>query len=675
MRAITLPGVRSCGAARTVAREASGSWVTVALVAIAALATVLNTWSLSANGYGNSYYAAASLAASKSWSAAFFGSLDAGNFITVDKPPLATFVSGLSVRLFGLSPWSVLLPQAIAGVAAVVILFQTVRRSFGPVAAVIAGVVMALTPVAVLIFRQNQPDALLTLLLVAAAAVFWRGVETGRMRWAIAASVLLGFAFLTKYLQAYLVVPAFALVWIVEARASLRRRIAGLFAAGLALLVASGWWVVLVDLIPASARPYVGGSTTNSALELLLGYDGFQRIFGFLRGGRFGRPAGADGGFFGGPGGFGGGLPFGTAPGGFGFGGAPGVFRLFTPEFIGQVGWLIPVALFALVVGLVLHARAPRGGVRAAYLFWGTWLLGAAAVLSFMSGIIHSYYTVMLAPAIAALIGAAVVDLWRLRSRSILGSAGLAAMFFGSAWIGSRILALTPGFAPGLATAALLAAVAASAAMLLPAARSRRLAVAGVAVGMAAMLAGPAAYAAETVTTPTGGAMPSAGPSIQGFRRGGGGVFVRRANGVPQALTPPSGFAPRGPRGGGPGEASSEPSALTDFLVRNRGGATWVVAVRGAQQAASLELATREPVMAMGGFSGSDPAPTLDQLKAYVASGRLRYVLIGGRGGFGGFDGGRGDASAVDAWVQQNGTPVDLPGVSGTLYDLGAQRY
>src|SRR5438445_1430092 len=325
-------------------RADEASWVRPAQLGLAALAAVLYIVNLTVSGFANTYYSAAALAASKSWSAWFFGSFDAANFITVDKPPLATMLMGLSVRLFGLSPLSILAPQALAGVATVVVLFQAVRRSFGPVAGVIAAVVMALTPVAVLMFRFNNPDAILTLLLVCAAWAVVRGLEGGRFRWAILTSVLVGLAFLTKYLQAYLVLPAFALVWLVAAHGSLRRRIAGLAIAGMTTLIASGWWVVIVDSIPAALRPYIGGSTNNSALDLLLGYDGLSRIFGFLSG-RFGI-AGCGGGVDGG--------------GGAGFGGTPGLFRLFNSEFVGQISWLIPFAVVALLAGLIIHMRGSR---------------------------------------------------------------------------------------------------------------------------------------------------------------------------------------------------------------------------------------------------------------------------------------------------------------------------
>ncbi|MEK6225429.1 MAG: glycosyltransferase family 39 protein [Chloroflexota bacterium] len=647
MRTLSLSPVRLFPTARERATPRPDAWVRPALAAVTALAAFLYFWHLSINGYANTYYSAAALAASESWKAWFFGSFDAGSFITVDKPPLSTMLMGLSVRLFGLSSFSILAPQALAGVATVVVLFQAVRRSFGPVAGLIAAVVMALTPVAVLMFRFNNPDAVLTLLLVSTAWAVLRGLENGRFRWAILASVLIGLAFLTKYLQAYLVLPAFALVWLVAAHGHLRRRIAGLAIAAVTTLVASGWWVAIADSIPAALRPYIGGSTNNSTLDLLFGYDGLSRIFGFLRG-RFG----IDGG--------GGGVDGG---GGAGFGGTPGLFRLFNSEFVGQISWLIPFAVIALIAGLVIHARAQRTDrARGGYLLWGGWFLVTAGVFSYMSGIIHPYYTVALAPAIAALVGAGTVDLWRLRSRSIFGGIGLAVAVLVTAFWGARLLATTPAFATGLGTVALVAAFVAAAVLVVPAriGLGRASLVAAV-VALAAVLAGPFAYSLDTVASVNDGALPSAGPAVAGtFGGPGGGVFGRGGDGAVV-------------RGGGPGQATTTSASLVDFLVANKGDATWIVAVSGSQEAGSIELASGEAVMAMGGFSGSDPAPTLAQLQEYVRSGQLRYILIGGGGGPGGGFGG-GGSSSIASWVAANGTVVNVAGGFGTLYDLAAAK-
>ena len=364
----------------------------LALPSLTALAAVLYLVNLSVSGWANTYYALAAHAASQSWSALFFGSLDASNFITLDKPPLAILPMAVSVKLLGLSSFSVLLPQALLGVGTVVVLYLAVRRAFGERAAVLAGLVAAITPVAVLIFRYDNPDAMLTFLLVSAAWALGRGLENGRIRWALLAATLVGLGFLTKYLQAYVVLPAFALTWLVCAPGTLWRRLGGLLASGLAVLAASGWWVAIVQLIPAAARPYIGGSNGNSVLELIFGYDGLGRIFGNSPGGSALSSA-LDG------------LAGGAAAGRGGptFSGAPGLLRLFNDQLGGQIAWLLPAALLAVGVCLVAWRRVGRTDPRmAGVVLWGGWLLTHAAVFSLMSGIIHSYYAVAMAPAIGS---------------------------------------------------------------------------------------------------------------------------------------------------------------------------------------------------------------------------------------------------------------------------------
>ena len=356
---------------------------------------VLYIWGLSASGWANAFYSAAAQAGGQSWEAWFFGSSDAANSITVDKTPAALWVTGLSVRLFGLSSWSILVPQALMGVASVGLLYTIVRRTVGHTgghaAGLLAGAALALTPVAVLMFRFNNPDALLVLLLVAAAYAVLRAVEAGRTRWLLLAAALVGFGFLTKMLQAFLVLPAFAAVWLLAAPVGIGRRLRDLALAGLTLLVSAGWWVLVVELWPADSRPYIGGSQTNSVLELVFGYNGFGRLTGD---------------------------EVGSVGGGPGRGwGETGITRLFDSEMGGQAAWMLPAALVLLVVLLWWTRRAPRTDrLRAAAVVWGGWLIVTAVVFSFMAGIFHSYYLVALAPAIAALVGIGTVTLWRDRA-------------------------------------------------------------------------------------------------------------------------------------------------------------------------------------------------------------------------------------------------------------------
>jgi 4-amino-4-deoxy-L-arabinose transferase-like glycosyltransferase len=638
------------------------AWVRPAFAAVLALAAVLYVWNLTVSGYANTYYSAAALAASQSWSAWFFGSFDASNFITVDKPPLSTMVMGLAVRLFGMSSWTILLPEALAGVAAVGVLFLAVKRSFGPVTGTIAAVVMALTPAAVLMFRFNNPDALLTLLLVLSAWALLRSLENGSYRWMLLAAGCVGAAFLTKYLQAYLVLPGYALVFGFSANTTLRRRLVGLVLAMVTVLVTSGWWVAIVQMLPAGSRPFIGGSTTGSPLDLIFGYDGLGRIFG------------ASG-------------PAGGVGNGGGFSGDVGPLRLFNDQMFGQIAWLIPLAIACLVVGLFRRRWAQRTDPAfAGYLLWGSWFVVTALVFSYMSGIIHSYYAVALAPAIGALVGAGLVDLWHSRLRIWLGGVAVGAVCLASAWFGATLLDRTPSFDPGLgpvaitlAALALLVLVVASLPALAERAAVKKIALAAAGVGICATLLAPAAYAIDTTGIAYGGGDPHPGPGASGDiggggfasgagfasgggpSLGGGGTFAGGSGGTGLGTGATAGLPGDG---GGLGGNTSD-SALLNYLVANRGSARWIVAADSAQQAGSIEIATGLPVMAMGGFTGSDPAPTLDQLKAYIASGELRFVLAsGGGGGFGG----AADSSSRTAWVTSACKAVDYGG-SASLYD------
>jgi len=631
-------------------------WVRPALAGVLALAAVLYLWNLTVSGYANTYYSAAALAASQSWSAWFFGSFDAANFITVDKPPLSTMLMGLSVRVFGLSSLSILVPEALAGVATVGVLFLAVKRSFGAAAATIAAVVMALTPAAVLIFRFNNPDALLTLLFVLSAWALLRSLEHGSYRWMAIAAACVGFAFLTKYLQAYLVLPGYALVFGFSANTTLRRRMVGLGLALAVVPVTSGWWVAIVQMLPAGSRPFIGGSTTGSPLDLIFGYDGLGRIFG------------ASG-------------PGGAGAGGASFSGDVGPLRLFNDQMFGQIAWFIPLSIVCLVVGLYRRRWAERTDrALAGYLLWGSWLIVTAIVFSYMSGIIHSYYAVALAPAVAALVGAGLVELWGTRLRFWLGGIAVGIVCLGTAWFGATLLDRTPTFAPGLGPAAIVIAALALVALVaasLPAIAGRpavkRLALAAAGIGICATLVAPAAYALDTIGTAYGGGDPHPGPGAASTVGGAGGF-----GGTGGAPGGAAGGATSGLPGDGGGlGGSTSDTALLDYLVNNRGTATWIVAAGSAQEAGSIELATRLPVMAMGGFTGSDPAPTLAQLEGYIASGKLRYVLAsgaggGGGGGFGGAAGGglggSTDASSITSWVTSTCKLVDYGG-SSTLYD------
>ena len=312
------------------------AWVRPCLLALLLGTAVLYLWGLGASGWANTYYSAAVQAATKSWKAFFFGSFDASNAVTVDKSPLFLWPMALTARVFGVSSWSILVPEALEGVAAVGVLYLAVRRWFSAGSALLAGAVLALTPVAALMFRFNNPDAALVLLLVVGAYGMIRAVERGSTWWLVFAFSMVGCGFLAKMLQALLVLPAFGLVYLIAAPVSMWKRVWQLTAACAALLVSAGWWIAIVELWPASSRPYIGGSQHNSVLELIFGYNGFGRLTGNETG------------------------SVGGGGGQTGMWGPTGITRMFGAEFGTQISWLLPAALILLVAGIVWRGTRPR---------------------------------------------------------------------------------------------------------------------------------------------------------------------------------------------------------------------------------------------------------------------------------------------------------------------------
>lgn len=439
------------------AREPEPRWTRPAYWALLVVTAVTYLWKLGASGFANDYYAAAVQAGTQSWKALLFGSIDSSNAITVDKPPASLWVMGLSGRIFGFSSWSMLAPQALMGVASVALLYASVRRWSGPKVALAAGAVFAFTPAAVLMFRFNNPDALLVLLMAAAAYACVRGVDAAATRsgtrWLLLTGTLIGFGLLTKMLQAMLVVPALALVYLLVADTPVRRRIGQLLGAGAAMVVSAGWYIALVQIWPASSRPYIGGSDGNSLLELALGYNGLGRIFGGAGNGSPGGsggapsvpPAGLDASAA--PGGFGGA----GGPGGTGFGGTAGITRMFNSSFGGNISWLLPAALIVLVAGLWLTRKAPRTDrTRAGLVLWGGWLLVNGLVFSFMSGTIHPYYSVAMAPGLAGVLAVGVGALWNRRSHWASRLTLAVALAATATW-SVVLLERTPTFLPWLA--------------------------------------------------------------------------------------------------------------------------------------------------------------------------------------------------------------------------------
>ena len=682
-------------------KESDAPWVRPALLALLAGTAVLYLWDLGASGWGNSFYSAAVQAGTKSWKAFFFGSSDSSNFITVDKPPAFLWPMEISARIFGLNSWSILVPQALEGVATVGLVYLSVRRWFSARAALLGGAVVALTPVAAMMFRYNNPDALLALLLTAATYATMRGLERAQTKWLVLAGALVGFGFITKMLQAFLVLPVFAVVYLLAAPTGWWRRVWQVLLMGVSVLVAAGWWVAAVALTPAADRPYVGGSQNNSILNLIFGYNGFGRLTGNERGSVGG-------------GGFG-------ARGGGSMWGPTGLTRLFNSDFGNMMSWLLPGALVMGAVLLLITIRNRRTDrERSALLLWGGSLAAAGLTISLAQGIIHPYYTVALAPPLGALVGIATIGLWERRTRWV-GRLGLAGGLAATVWWSYELLGRTPDWFPSLRPFVVVAgALGVVAILALPLLRSvPKLAIALVSVlGLGAALAAPLFSTVATATTPHQGAIPTVTPTPAGGIGGPGGGFpgggfpgggFRRAFGGAGAApfgqggrTGTGGFPGGFPGGGFPAfgggtgtgggtaspfgggfrrafggagggtggflNASSSNPALTRLLKADASRYTWVAATVNSNSAAGYQLASDQPVMAIGGFNGTDPAPKLAQFERYVAEGKIHYFIAGGGVGFGGAGGTGDDASQITSWVKSHFTAKTVGGV--TVYDL-----
>jgi 4-amino-4-deoxy-L-arabinose transferase-like glycosyltransferase len=698
-------------------REGDPAWIRPSLLLVLAGAALLLLWNLSTNGMSNTYYAAAVKSASVSWKAWFFGSLDPGSFITVDKPPLSIWLMGLSTRVLGFGSFSMLLPQALCTLASIGLLYATVRRglqdrvgaSTAAAAGLLAAALLALTPITVAIGRVNNPDALLILLLVASAYATMRAVQGGRTGWLLWAGAFVGLAFMTKMLQGWMIVPALAAVYLLAGPPRLLTRVRQLALAGAVMAVVSAAWPVAVSLWPG-AKPYIGGSEDGSIWNLILGYNGLGRITGD-------------------EGGTGGGN-------GASFGGVAGLGRMFNEQVGAQIAWLLPLAALSLVAALWLTRRAPRtDAARAVVALLGIWTLVHVLVFSTAKGTFHPYYTSAMAPAIAGLSAVGLVLLFRAARTSVVAHAALGVGVAGTAWLSLELLGRADDFEPWLRTAIpVLAAVAivASVGLRRPGAAMRRLAIAAAVTGVIAVAAGPASYAVASAGRSLNGNNVLAGPASasQGGMGGPGGGGGRM--GTPPSGTAPAGGAPPAAQGGTGGGSSSGPSAaagsgaggtsaggsssssatalppgttssgssssssssaarqgapgggmggggmgggsigdeVVAYLQEHQGSAKYLLAASGAQTTASVIISTGEPVVTIGGFGGSDPAPTVAQMAQMVRDGELKYVLVSTNSGGG--PGGN-SSSELNTWVKAHGKAVTAVTVSGgTLYEVSA---
>lgn len=624
----------------------------LALGLVLSLSAFLTLYRLPDEGYGNVYYTAAVKNMLRSWDNFFFVSFDAG-FVTVDKPPLGLWIQAASAWVFGFSDWSVLLPQAIACILSVALLYHLVSRTFGSYAGLIAALVMTVTPIVIPTSRNNTTDMLVVLAVLVGTYFVLRAAETGRRRWLFGSMIAVGLGFNIKMMQAYLVLPAFYLVYLLGTDISMRRRITNLILATGVLAVVSFAWATVVELTPSSQRPYIGSTTNDSIFSLIFGYNGIMRLLGMGSGDSGGSGMGNVGAFN---------------------HGDPGPLRLFNQQLAGQIGWVLPIALVGLAL-LVYRQRhllslkewsldeSPLNGRSRAVVLWGTWFLTATAFFS-VAGFFHLYYLVMLAPAVAALVGVGLVELWSDYQKPGLQGWLLPATLVGTSAVQAYILLDYPDFSgtliPVVVGVTLLSAAVLTAGRLRQSGqRTGRVVLASaLGIGLLALLVTPTIWGAFAITSGTNVSLPSAGPSTMGIR-GGGGTPAGPSAGPPAMGINGSGGAPSGDGAQPPqfdngsyqpadtddmssgmagfssGELDSETnSALISYLEANQGDATYLAAVDGGSStAAPLMLESDEPIISLGGFSGGDPVMDASELKELVESGELRYVVSSQMGG------------------------------------------
>ena len=609
------------------------------LAALLLLAAVLNLWALDQNGYANDYYAAAVRAMSGDWHAFLYGSFDAAGVMTVDKPPLALWVQALSARAFGFNSWSLLVPQALMGVATVWLVYDLVRRRFGRAAGFAGGLVLALTPITVAISRHNNPDALLILCCVAALWCIVRALEEGGTRWVGLAGVAVGLGFEAKMAAALLVVPGIVAAYLWVAPRGRWTAVRQLVAGGAALVVVGGAWPALMALTPASDRPWISGTSDNSIWSLIFGYNGLGRLDG---------QAGGPGGAAGGPGGGGGGGVF---------GGDTGVFRLLDSSLGGQAGWLLG---FAVVAGgaLIALTRLRRTDARTGWLIavGGAFAVTTVA-FSYAQGIFHPYYVSLLAPFTAALVGGGVA--------ALAGGGRVAHIAAPLAVVAGMVteLAVLNQYPGDLRAVALVMAVtvvlAAASLAIVTSSRGRRIALA---TALVALLLAPAAWSFGTLGHATSGTFPAGGPesaSTMGGPGGGGAMPGGTTGAMPGGTT---GATAGGPGGGGMFGGNANIQEALAYAEANGGGTIAVSAQNGAAGAA---LQTGADIAALGGFSGRESEVSASWLSARVADGTIRWVLTDGDSGGMPNDGRTGSQSVMTA-VQESCTAVSS--VDG-LYD------
>lgn len=602
----------------------NAAWVRPALLALLALTSVLYMWGLDRNGWANSYYSAAAMAGSEDWTAFFYGSFDPGNAITVDKPPMSLWIMSLSVRIFGLSSWSILLPQALMGVLSVYLLYRMVQKRTDAATGLIAGLFFAVTPVATVMFRYNNPDALLTLLMIGAASATLEAIDRGKLRWLLVAGALVGAGFLTKQLQVALILPAIALAYFFFARLPVYRRLLHLGGGLLTAVVTSGWWFIIAQTTDPARRPYVGGSRSNSIWELTLGYNGLDRLTGEDASHTLSGPTAA----------------LNTKL-------DPGITRFLQPQFSAQFGWFLPLAIAGVgITVLFLIRRHGRPEQRSFLTLSAAWFVCSATVLAMMTGIVHPYYAITSVPALSCVAAFAATYLLRhLASGSVRLVSGLVLAL--CLILGYVSASRSISEFPWLPSILLVAGSLAIGVTLLPPVKKQRRAIPLVLIG-ASILLGPTIWSVNTVLSPHIGAGVVGGPSISGIRSDHP-DRTQLPPGTPVTFAavmlgdPPS-----------PG-----------VLGRIKSGSPsmkWVAAVVGSETAANYQLDSSKAVLAVGGFDGTDPFPTLEQFQTMVSQGNVGSFVIQNLPPL--TVEGKGESARIVHWVESSFQPEMIDGAS-----------
>ncbi|MGV8979588.1 glycosyltransferase family 39 protein [Clostridium sp.] len=632
------------------------------------LSGILNFTNLSIQGYSNLYYAAGVKSMTMSWKNFFFVAFDPTSFITIDKPPLGFWLQAISAKIFGFSGWSILLPQALAGVISVAIIYIIVKRSFGTVAALLSALFLAVTPVFVAVSRNNTCDNLLVLTLLLACWAISIAADKGKVKYLLISLTIVGIGFNIKMLQAYMIIPAIYLTYLLSNAVSLKKRIIHLIAGTLVLLVVSFSWAIVVDLIPAANRPYVGSSTTyNSELELIFGHNGLERLGigssstgmggGKFQGGNFEGmpggtpPTGTDGNF---EKGMQGGIPptgngqRGQVPGGKTNGGGGGgssmggsekssITRLFLSNSLSdQIIWLFPLAIFGLIAAVLKEKLKPAFDNRKklALIVWSMWLIPEFIYFSFTTGLFHPYYLTMLAPPIAALAGIGIVSMWELHKEKGLKSWILPVALIVDGLVQLLILSYyyKTSTIPKILMIALsvLCFISAITIIILKLLKNKneKLSKILVATALVGLLITPMFWSATTMFNAMSGTFPSAGLSlISSGTKGTSGMGASMWT-----------------------SSSSSNTKLIKFLQTNKTTEKYILVTSSTNGIATdIILKTDESVMTWG-FFGTDKAITLAQFKELVNKGEVRYVMVGGQGG--------GSTDDIMTWAKSAGKLV-----------------